>query len=297
VCQPGQVHGFAEAVSITNSLALESKACVVLCSIHLGRPVFAQSRSFICWKAQAKGYIGSQEQDHGRHNIVKPKDYYSRIEDRTYDWMTADLGADFAPFREQILPLVGQLPTGGRVLDIGCQAGHMLHLIRPRFDEAHGIDIGDYSEYWQRWPDMEFSIHDVDADPLPFETDSMSLILCNNVFEHVFDVFGLASEIGRVLHPNGYCVIMVPNAGYFRHVLSLIRGRVPRTGSQTYPFREGDGWDGCHLHYFTLSEFTWLLNKHGIRTLSVHSSGKYLRVRRLWPSLLFADLVLLGQCQ
>lgn len=228
---------------------------------------------------------------------MKPKDYYARIEDRTSDWMTSNHDTDFAPFKELILPLVEQLPQGGRVLDIGCQAGHMINLIRSRFDKAYGIDLGDYSEYWQRWPDVEFSIHDVDAESLPFETNSMSLVLCNNVFEHVFDVFGLASEIGRVLRPDGYCIIMVPNAGYMRHILSLICGRVPRTGSQTYPFRESDGWDGCHLHYFTLHELVWLLNKYGIRTLSVHSSGKYPRVRKLWPSLLFADLILLGQHQ
>jgi trans-aconitate methyltransferase len=67
---------------------------------------------------------------------MKPSDYYANIEDRVFAWKNNLTDNRFAPFQAQILPLVAQVPAGGRVLDIGCQAGHMLNLIQTRFDEA-----------------------------------------------------------------------------------------------------------------------------------------------------------------
>jgi SAM-dependent methyltransferase len=201
----------------------------------------------------------------------------------------------FAPFKELILPIVDRLPPGNLVLDIGCQAGDMVSLIAPRFNQAYGIDIASYENDWKRYPSISFKAHDIDASPLPFRENSVSLVLCTNVFEHVFDVFGLASEIGRVLQPGGYCIIMVPNAAYLKHIFSLLKGRVPRTGSQRVPFLGRDGWDGCHLHYFTIKELKWLLSQYQIHTLLVRSSGRFGFLRWVWPNVLFADIILLGQ--
>lgn len=69
----------------------------------------------------------------------------------------------------------------------------MQNLIQARLDETYGLDIGDCSAYRQQWPAVKFLTHDVDAQSLHFEADSMSLILRKNVFEHVFDAFGPCS--------------------------------------------------------------------------------------------------------
>lgn len=226
---------------------------------------------------------------------MKPSDYYNQIYNRTADWQKNRFELGFAPYSKVVLPLVSKVPPGNAVLDIGCQAGHMLRLVRSRFKHAYGIDIAGYEEDWKLHEYIEFKVHDVDAAPLPYADNSISLVLCTNVLEHVFDVFGLVSEISRVLEPGGYCIIMVPNCAYIKHIISLLRGRVPRTGAQKYPFTIEDGWDGCHLHYFTPSELEWLLSNCNITTLSMHSSGNFQKLRHLWKNILFADIVLLGR--
>lgn len=226
---------------------------------------------------------------------MRPVDYYSKIDERIADWSSRRTETGFAPFKEIILPLVDKVPPGNIVLDIGCQAGHMISLVASRFKQAYGLDIASYEEDWKRYPSISFRVHDVDVGPLPFLNGSVSLVLCTNIFEHVFDVFGLASEIGRVLEPGGHCIIMVPNIAYLKHIFSLLQGRVPRTGSQRFPFTVKDGWDGCHLHHFTIKELKWLLSQNQIRTLSVRSSGEFGFLRCLWPNVFFADIILLGQ--
>ena len=226
---------------------------------------------------------------------MRPVDYYSKIDDRSAAWSDLRLDKNFAPFSKVLLPLFDNMPDGGDVLDIGCQGGHLLRLIKQKFSKAYGLDIVEYKDDWAIDKDIIFSVHDVDASPLPYSDEQFKCVICTNVFEHIFDVFNLASEISRITKPNGYCIIMVPNVAYIKHLINLIRGRVPRTGAQSYPFSEKDGWDGCHLHYFTINEMKNILQTNGIETLIVNSSGRWSLIRKIWKNLLYADIVLLGK--
>lgn len=191
---------------------------------------------------------------------------------------------------------VESLPRlSGSLLDIGCQTGDLLERVSGYFKTSCGVDIGDYSEYWQRAEHVEFLTHDIDSRPLPFPDDHFDVVTCFMVLEHVFDVFGLVKDISRLTKQGGYAVIEVPNAGYIKHILTLLRGRVPRTGEHKFPFEESEGWDSQHLHYFTLAELISLCNQFNLGTIAHSTRGKYKRIRRIWPSLLYASNALILQ--
>ena len=225
---------------------------------------------------------------------MKASTYYSRLEDRSQDWSAQARDPGFAPFKKVIDSSITSLKAGGRILDIGCQGGHHLALLRDNYDECFGVDIARYDDLWSSGAPTIFIEHDVDLQPLPFPDGHFSCILCMNVMEHVFDVFGLANEISRLLEPSGTCLIMVPNAAHVRHIISLLYGEVPRTGATQHPFLEVDGWDGQHLHLFTCKELTWLLNSRGISVTAQHFTGKAQLLKRIFPSQLSADIVLVG---
>ena len=229
---------------------------------------------------------------------MKASEYYGDTNDRTADRDTipqTERGTSgIVHFAQQVEALPN---SRGKVLDIGCQAGHLLKRIRPRFDECYGLDIGDYSEYWKTIEGVTFMVHDVDASPLPFAGSCFDVVTCCAVLEHVFDVFGLVEEINRVLRPQGHAIIEVPNAGYIKHILNLLRGRVPRTGKHNYPFVRRDGWDGQHLHYFTIKDLSWILREFSLDPIRWTSSGRAPRVRRLWPSLLFSSIAMTAKKQ
>lgn len=225
-------------------------------------------------------------------------DYYGQIDARTAGWssrsvITPSEESHVLPFARRIL----NLQAGGRYLDIGCQAGDLIRMVKHVFDECHGIDIGRYDHHWSELSDCKFDVVDVDAGPLPFRDAYFRVISCIMVLEHVFDVFGLIREVRRVIEPGGTFIVEVPNAGYFKHILALLRGRVPRTGAQLHPFSEAEGWDGQHLHYFTISELSWLLKHFDFEPRDVFSRGRLAPWRKIHPSLLFSSIALVASAK
>lgn len=224
---------------------------------------------------------------------MKLHDYYKNTEARTDAWSDGSRRNDSRDSLEEALIKLPGLH--GRWLDIGCQAGGLLGKLHHHFDEAFGVDIGDYQNHWGELPAVNFRLHDLDEEPIPFPDGHFDIVTCFMVIEHVFDVFGAVKEISRLTAEGGTAVIEVPNAGYVKHLFSLLRGRVPRTGSQDYPFNERQGWDGQHLHYFTLRETREIFDRYGLRLVTHTSRGKYPTLRRLAPSLLYSSLILTFQ--
>jgi SAM-dependent methyltransferase len=222
-------------------------------------------------------------------------DYYCRTNDRSDEWSIHSADPGFSPNKALMAAARPFLAKGGSVLDIGCQGGHQLALVREDYKEAVGVDIANYGPMWSLFPDVEFLVHDVDTSPLPFAEQHFDCIICTAVLEHVFDVFGLMREISRVLRPSGTLLLAVPNLGFYRHVVDLLRGRVPRTGASIYPFGEKDGWDGQHLHYFTPKELTFLMCLFNIRTTHSLHPGRLRWLKRILPSLLDSGICLIGE--
>lgn len=226
--------------------------------------------------------------------FLKASDYYKNENDRNiHIEIKKDENSKAEDGIDWMVSCVDSLPEkSGIMLDIGCQSGHLLERVSGKFKACYGVDIGDYSDSWQNIKNVEFLIHDIDSNPLPFPDGNFDVVTCFMVLEHVFDVFGLISEISRLVKKGGYTVIEVPNAGYIKHILSLIKGRVPRTAEQRFPFDRREGWDSQHLHYFTLKEIILLCKEFNLIAINHISRGKYKRFRRICPSLLYSSLTI-----
>jgi SAM-dependent methyltransferase len=221
--------------------------------------------------------------------------YYKNTADRTVDWTSSSNSKPCKVSGIQYQAnLVESLPiSGGRMLDIGCQAGHLIKEVKNLFDRCYGIDVGDYSEYWNNIEGVKFLIHNIDEKHLPFPDSHFDVVTCFMVLEHVFDVFNLIVEISRITAPGKYAVIEVPNIGYIKHIINLLKGFVPRTGAQRYPFDSTDGWDGQHLHYFTLKDLIDLCCSQGMSVIRISTQGRWKWLRRIYPSLLYASLTVI----
>lgn len=135
-------------------------------------------------------------------------------------------------------------------------------------------------------------------------SNAFDVVLALDIMEHVFDVFNFMEHCRRILHVNGIFVLRVPNIAYVRHRLNLLFGKMPVTAS--WFGKKGDigiwkekwGWDGSHLHLFTIPLLVKLLKDYGFNVLLCRDPGTRLEhVRNLWPTLMYANPVLIAKRQ
>jgi len=189
------------------------------------------------------------------------------------------------------------IEPGERILDIGCGNGHMLRKIKDEFHELYGMDISPSrlqeakKKIEELYPSdiSKFKFIEENADePLPFPDNYFDAVICVAVIEHVYDIFSLVREMYRVLKPDGYVIAEVPNIGYLKYRIQFLLGKLPAT-SNPYNWQE-IGWDGGHIHYFTMRKFCWLFEQQGFKIEQKTGSGFLARLRNWYPSLLTGDL-------
>lgn len=142
----------------------------------------------------------------------------------------------------------------------------------------------------------EFVSCNLDTDFGEFASDAFDAVVALDILEHVFDVFGFVSNCHRILRSGGRLYLRVPNVAYVKHRIALLRGRLPVTASwfgtrgDFRAWRETHGWDGGHLHLFTVPSLTQLLRESGFEILSCSDPGAtFGQLRKALPNLLFAN--------
>lgn len=133
------------------------------------------------------------------------------------------------------------LPTGGKVLDVGCGTGVLAARLASEGYEVTGVDpfAGMLEHLRQREPSVA-AVHASGQD-LPFEDDTFDLTCCVAVMHHVADpkdVHDTLVEMTRVTKPGGYVLVWDhnPRNPYW----PLLMRRVPQdTGAERLvPARE-----------------------------------------------------------
>lgn len=136
---------------------------------------------------------------------------------------------------------------------------------------------------------------DSDFDQLP--TSSYDLVIAVDILEHVFDPFAFVRHCHSLLTAGGELFLRVPNVAYIKRRFSLLLGDLPVTSSwfetpgSFAAWKRRHGWDGGHLHYFTIASLYWLLREQGFTVVSAHDIGSSAEaIRRLWPGMLFGNI-------
>ena len=107
------------------------------------------------------------------------------------------------------------LPSGARVLDVGCNTGPMVIPLRQQGYDVVGIDISPNDVHQAERYLQERSLPDdrlavADGTQLPFRDQGFDLILLVDILEHTDYPERIVSEARRMLTPGGMVIATVP---------------------------------------------------------------------------------------
>ncbi len=170
-----------------------------------------------------------------------------------------------------ILGLVRRIASSDGVsslLDIGCwDGGTTIEYARAAGGaRAYGIEVFQDPASRAATRGVSVAVKDLERDQFPWPDQSMDLVVCNQVFEHLKNVWLPMSEIARVLRTGGHLVFSVPNLASLHNRVLLAVGAQP-TSIRTF---------GPHVRGFTLGQTRAFLCEGGVfRVRRIGAAGFY----------------------
>ncbi|MEO7457117.1 MAG: class I SAM-dependent methyltransferase [Gemmatimonadaceae bacterium] len=130
-----------------------------------------------------------------------------------------------------------RLPTGGRVLEVGCGRGVALPLLARRLApyELFALDIDpvllQFAERRVKRAGVRATLYEADVRALPFDSGSIDLVIdfgtCYHVSGGAQGARTALAEIARVLRPNGSFVHETPVAQHLAHPVRSFAKSLP----------------------------------------------------------------------
>lgn len=125
--------------------------------------------------------------------------------------------------------LEASMPSAGVVVDLGAGHGDDLEIARRISNNAKLHAVECWPPYVQELESNGVTVLplNIERDKLPFENESVDVVIANQVLEHAKEIFWIFHEVSRVLKNGGTFIIGVPNLASLHNRLLLVFGMQP----------------------------------------------------------------------
>jgi len=190
-----------------------------------------------------------------------PTDYYNSY------WKTGCHGGTIQGYYPNLLRWLGrelrQTPAYDTILEAGCGAAAFTPYLAQHANRMLACDIS--SEQIKKnsvlFPDVHFFTQDL-GRPLAFKNNSIDVIWCSEVLEHLFDPAYAVSEFYRVLKPEGKLLVTVPYHGYFKNILIAL-----------FKWDDHFSANNPHIRFFTRKTISTVVNRAGFQSIRIETCG------------------------
>ena len=169
------------------------------------------------------------------------------------------------------------VPTGSRVLDLGCGGGELLaHLQQHRGCSGYGIEIADANVLACAQRGVNVIQLNLEEGLAIFEDKSFDVVLQLDTLQHLRNTEKMLRETARV---GRIGVVSFPNFAHWPNRLRVAGGRMPVTKALPYEW-----YDTPNIRVGTYADFEVLAGKCGLQVTDSFGLQSGRAVRR-WPNL------------
>ena len=196
----------------------------------------------------------------GDQRAAKVNDLFARIA-RRYDFLN-DLQSFglHRNWKRRVLELAG-VKDGSRALDLCCGTGDIAFGLAKKGAETTGLDFSPQmlevaAQRHLKSPNPKLKFIQGDAQNLPFADNQFDAVTVGYGLRNLTSWERGVEEMARVARQG---VVSFPNFGHWRHIGSLLAGRMPV--SRTIPYQ---WYDTPNIHLCTLKDFEILAARVGL---------------------------------
>jgi SAM-dependent methyltransferase len=166
------------------------------------------------------------------------------------------------------------------LLDVGCWDGEFSSRCASVLGASRilGVEVYEPPARAAESRGLEVARVNLETERLPWPDASVDVIVCNQVLEHLKNIWLPMSEMHRVLRPGGRAVLSVPNLASLHNRVLLALGRQP-TSIRVF---------GPHVRGYAWSEFRMLVERDGAYSIEASKSAGFYPVPSPWSAPLSA---------
>lgn len=120
---------------------------------------------------------------------------------------------------------------GAKLLDLACWDGEATRYYGDHLGirDLHGLDFFDEQIAKARENGVQVRKCDLELERFPLPDGSFDVVVANQIFEHLKQIYRPMGEIHRILKPGGLLLFSVPNLASLHCRIQLLLGRQPST--------------------------------------------------------------------
>lgn len=130
---------------------------------------------------------------------------------------------------ERLLRGVADRHREATLLDVGCWDGELSERCGAALGARRmlGVEVYEEPAIAAERKGLEVARVDLETGRLPWADGSVDVVVCNQVLEHLKNVWLPMTEMHRVLRPGGHAILSVPNLASLHNRVLLALGRQP----------------------------------------------------------------------
>ncbi|MBL0421256.1 methionine biosynthesis protein MetW [Ramlibacter sp. AW1] len=162
--------------------------------------------------------------------------------------------------RPLLQTIARMVPTGSRVLDLGCGDGALLDLLqRERGCTGYGVEIADDNVIACVRRGVDVIQLNLDEGLAMFDDDSFDVVLQIDTLQHLRNTETMLVETARVGRVG---IVAFPNFAHWPNRLAVLRGRMPVTKRLPYQW-----YDTPNIRVGTFKDFEVLATRNRLSIL------------------------------